>query len=166
MEQCTHRSLPNTLPHAGLLEDKEYDALHACVEVRMKQLELRQPHTPLVDPRRVLAESTLLADVPPKSVAALLRSCAPALINPKDEVALGRSTCLFVASGSMTLCGAGGVAVVSPNTLLGGLAAAAGLESDAACCAATLAMVVRIPASALQVLLVEPCLCVYMVCCL
>lgn len=135
----------------GLLEEKEYGALHGCVEVRMKQLELRQPHTQLTDPLRMLADSTLLADVPPKSVAALLRACSLALVNAGDKITLGPSTCLMVAAGSLALHGQGGGAEVTPNTMLGGLAAAGGLASAASCTAATIALLVRIPAAALQV---------------
>lgn len=153
---CSNRSrvLISYPPKTGLLEDKEFDALHACVEVRMKQLELQQPHTPLLDPWRSLSESVLLADVPPKPATSLLRTCTPALINAGETVSLGRSTCLYVAAGSMTLCGPGGVVTttVSPNSLLGGLAAVAAQPSNTSCSAATIALVVHIPAPALQVL--------------
>lgn len=117
----------------------------------MKQLDLRQPRTALADPLRVLAESTLLADVPPKSVTTLLRACSPMLVNAGEEVPLDRSSCLFVVAGSMTLCRGSAQVAVSPNTMLGGLAAAAGLESSGSCAAAAIALVVRIPAAALQV---------------
>ena len=137
--------------HTGLLEGKEYETLHACVEVRMKQLELQQPHTPLLDPRRQMAESLLFMDVPAGRAKAVLRAGVPALLNVGDAVETGQGWCVFVAAGTLTLQGPGGDATVTPNTLLGALAPAAGRASGLTCTAQTLSMMLRIPAGALTV---------------
>ncbi len=126
--------------------------MHACVEVRMKQLELHQPHTPLVDPRQHFAESLQVLDVPKETIAQLMRTCTPTLCNRGDTVPMGRGTCVFVAAGAVTLQGAHPATAAAP-ALLGCWAAVLGVGTmQHTAVADTLVMLVKLPVAGLQVL--------------
>lgn len=119
----------------------------------MKQLELQQPHTPLVDPRQHLEELLTLLDAPKDAITQLLRTSTPALCNPGENVALGcGGSCVFIAAGAVTLQGAH-AATASAPALLGCSAAVLGgaaKKQKHTVVADTLVMLVRVPVSGLQ----------------